>query len=821
LYNYCLFNVQIISEHSQEIGKVVVRVNIFRDHRQCIQYILPTEDNKLAQAELVAIDEAAAIPLPTVRKLMNSGTYLCFLSSTINGYEGTGRSLSLKLISQLRQQQGQAMANAAKQAGQAVVGPKSNKGERHLHEDRWKAAAAAASSSAVGAAASVRKLTELALDEPIRYSSGDPIEKWLNSLLCLDCASNGANTRLLHVMPSPKDCELYMVNRDALFSYHALSESLLQRIWALYTAAHYKNSPNDLQMLSDAPAHRLFVLLGPQRAGSSQLPDVLCVVQIAFEGFISQQSIQSEIQRGNKASGDMIPWTLSQQFNDNKFASLSGVRIVRIATHPDVQKMGYGSRAIDIICSYFRGELSLGAGRSPEVGEFGGEGAVGDEVTSADDLRQSDSDGLRGESLKPRKKLPPLMTALADRPSERLHWMGVSFGLTTQLLNFWSRKAFKTCYLRQTKNDLTGEHSCIVLKELKNIIGNGVGSHSAVGRTDERLASGWLEHFVSDYRRRLVSLMSYSFSSMETSLAITLIDPDRVLTSSAADVVTDGDDDAVAVVSPCTDAANGHSMAFKLTAQELVSVHLSQHDLKRLDLYSRNMVDHHMILDTIPVITRLLFLQRIEGVRLSFLQVAIILAVGLQHRDVDSVATELDIPASQVLAFFNKTVRKIAGRLSQLVEADIAKELAPSYRDAKGMEKKVKQMDRLAESLSEDQNRDEKEFLVKAKESKELSKHVNVDKATKVSSSIDAALAGSSKIPSRISVAVPVEPKPVKSSEGATSKKKDKKRKDVSDDGASAGIHNDNAESDQAIAADADDSIEKKKKKPKKDKSSN
>eukprot|EP01034_Spumella_vulgaris_P039742 gene39742-49114_t len=41
---------------------------------------------------------------------------------------------------------------------------------------------------------------------------------------------------------------LYCVDRDALFSYHSLSESLLQRIWALYTAAHYKNSPNDLQM---------------------------------------------------------------------------------------------------------------------------------------------------------------------------------------------------------------------------------------------------------------------------------------------------------------------------------------------------------------------------------------------------------------------------------------------------------------------------------------------------------------------------------------------------------------------------------------------
>lgn len=31
---------------------------------------------------------------------------------------------------------------------------------------------------------------------------------------------------------------------------------------ALYVASHYKNSPNDLQLMADAPSHHLFVLLG-------------------------------------------------------------------------------------------------------------------------------------------------------------------------------------------------------------------------------------------------------------------------------------------------------------------------------------------------------------------------------------------------------------------------------------------------------------------------------------------------------------------------------------------------------------------------------
>ena len=51
--------------------------------------------------EILVIDEAAAIPLPIVKNML--GNYLVFMSSTINGYEGTGRSLSLKLVKQLKE----------------------------------------------------------------------------------------------------------------------------------------------------------------------------------------------------------------------------------------------------------------------------------------------------------------------------------------------------------------------------------------------------------------------------------------------------------------------------------------------------------------------------------------------------------------------------------------------------------------------------------------------------------------------------------------------------------------------------------------------
>ena len=54
---------------------------------------------------------------------------------------------------------------------------------------------------------------------------------------------------------------------------------------ALCVASHYKNSPNDLQLMSDAPAHQLFVLLGPVDVDAKKLPEILAVVQAPREPF--------------------------------------------------------------------------------------------------------------------------------------------------------------------------------------------------------------------------------------------------------------------------------------------------------------------------------------------------------------------------------------------------------------------------------------------------------------------------------------------------------------------------------------------------------
>lgn len=92
----------IIRSTNADFKKAIVRINITRNSRQTIQYIEPSDANLLNAADLLVIDEAAAIPLATVKKML--GPYLVFMASTINGYEGTGRSLSLKLISQIQKE---------------------------------------------------------------------------------------------------------------------------------------------------------------------------------------------------------------------------------------------------------------------------------------------------------------------------------------------------------------------------------------------------------------------------------------------------------------------------------------------------------------------------------------------------------------------------------------------------------------------------------------------------------------------------------------------------------------------------------------------
>ncbi|XP_013884650.1 RNA cytidine acetyltransferase [Austrofundulus limnaeus] len=602
---------EIIQSLNPEFSKAVVRVNVFKEHRQTIQYIHPGDAVKLGQAELLVIDEAAAIPLPLVKNLL--GPYLVFMASTINGYEGTGRSLSLKLIQQLRQQSAESQ--------------QSTSAENRVTNTARLAAA--------------RTLHEASLHESIRYAPGDPVEKWLNELLCLDCLNI---PRLISGCPLPQTCDLYYVNRDTLFCYHKASEAFLQRLMALYVASHYKNSPNDLQMLSDAPAHHLFCLLPPVPPTQNSLPEVLAVVQVCLEGEISRQSILNSLARGRKASGDLIPWTVSEQFQDPDFGSLSGGRVVRIAVNPDYQGMGYGSRALQLLQMYYEGKFPA-TDESVQPNQS--------EITSV----SSEAVSLLEEVITPRKELPPLLLKLSERRAEKLDYLGVSYGLTAQLLRFWKKAGYIPVYLRQSPNDLTGEHSCVMLKEINT--------------EEDSEQSQWLSAFWKDFRRRFLSLLSYQFSRFNPSLALSILQNKK----SKEEVAT----------------VNSMGLA----------AHFTPYDLKRLELYSRNMVDYHLIMDLIPTVARIFFLKQLGDVSISAAQCAILLGVGLQHKSVDQLEKEIDLPSSQLMGLFNRLIRKVVQVFTSIQEKEIEAEMVAT---------KDVTMDPTVKSLNEDLNEAAKEF---------------------------------------------------------------------------------------------------------------
>ncbi|CAG0920051.1 unnamed protein product [Notodromas monacha] len=633
----------LVQSTNPEFNKAIIRVNVYRDHRQTIQYIHPTDGVKLGQAELVVIDEAAAIPLPLVKSLL--GPYLVFMASTINGYEGTGRSLSLKLLQQLRIQSGSS-ADKSNQNGGST-----GSGQRSLHE--------------------------VALEESIRYRPGDPVESWLTELLCLNATDPG-KLRTFETSsggcPLPEDCDLYYVNRDTLFCFHKASELFLHRLMSLYVSSHYKNSPNDLQMLSDAPAHHLFCLLPPVKPGKATLPEVLCVIQVCLEGNLSRASVKSGFAQGKKAHGDLIPWTVAQQFNDNQFPQLAGARVVRIATHPDFQNMGYGSKALALLEQYYEGKIA-----PIDVVE-----------TETSQPEDDEDDGLLNEKIGPRDDLPPLLLKLSERQAERLDYLGVSFGATESLVKFWRKAGYIPVYLRQTCNDLTGEHSCIMLKTLKDI-----------EIEDDDSVPGWLSEFWLDFRRRFANLLGSAFRKFEPKMALTILGETNKLRSQS-----------------CLETKK------QVLTKSQLEIHLSAYDVKRLELYAKNLSDFHLILDLLPTIGRLYFTGFMGDLQLSAVQSAILIGMALEFKSVEEVAGELEIEVSQLLGLFNRIIRKAVTYFNSILENSIieSSELLAEGKAAS----RVPQMVSTNQSLDDELEEAAKEIVAKQKKGKAKMKSMDL-----------------------------------------------------------------------------------------------
>ncbi len=157
-------------------------------------------------ADLLLVDEAAAIPAPLLETLLLAYPRLVF-ATTIHGYEGTGRGFEVRFRHAL---------------------------ERHTPAYR-----------------------RIELQTPIRWAPDDPVEALVARALLLD-ANPAPDARVSAARF--EDVETILFDRDAL----AQDEATLSQLFGLLVLAHYQTRPLDLRHLLDGPNLQVLAL---RRAG--------------------------------------------------------------------------------------------------------------------------------------------------------------------------------------------------------------------------------------------------------------------------------------------------------------------------------------------------------------------------------------------------------------------------------------------------------------------------------------------------------------------------------------------------------------------------
>lgn len=247
-----------------------------------VDFITPYQLLRRERADIVAVDEAAAVPLPVLYSVHQKFDRTVF-ATTIHGYEGAGRGFSIRFLKSLRED------------------PNT---DVQIYE----------------------------MKEPIRYGRGDPIEAWLFDVFLLDAEPDKLDE---------DDYELIRRRRVVYIKDIVEDERRLRPFFGIYVQAHYRNEPDDLGMLLDAPHHTA-------RALALENGKIVVSLELAEEGGLDDSSIEEAL-RGLKLPGNIIPDRFLKYWRLPEFAKLKGWRIVRIATHPEAQDMGLGTAALKMV----------------------------------------------------------------------------------------------------------------------------------------------------------------------------------------------------------------------------------------------------------------------------------------------------------------------------------------------------------------------------------------------------------------------------------------------------------------------------------------
>lgn len=239
---------------------------------------------ELPAADILLIDEAAAIPVPMLLELARR--YCCIFASTEHGYEGTGLGFQLKFQPRL-----------------SSLSP----GWRKVH-----------------------------LSTPARWSPADPLEPLVFKLLALNATPPApAVSPLVNPSATKTDRLGYRwITRNALLA----DEALLQQLFGLLTLAHYQTRPSDLRQLLDAPDLQLAVTF------RGDMP--VAVALLVREGPLPAE-LSLGVWRGQRRPrGHLLPQSLAFHGGIAEASQFIYHRVMRIVVHPHVQQLGIGSQLL-------------------------------------------------------------------------------------------------------------------------------------------------------------------------------------------------------------------------------------------------------------------------------------------------------------------------------------------------------------------------------------------------------------------------------------------------------------------------------------------
>ena len=157
--------------------------------------------DSLPFADILLVDEAAAIPLSMLERLLHHYKKIIF-STTTHGYEGTGRGFVFKFYKML-----------------SGVKPSWEKIELH---------------------------------QPIRWAVNDPLEKWIEKLLFLNLQLSVNPEKPLSI----SQCKIELIDRAGLLK----NKMKMADFFSLLVFAHYRTSPSDFKYILDNENVRLYAL---------------------------------------------------------------------------------------------------------------------------------------------------------------------------------------------------------------------------------------------------------------------------------------------------------------------------------------------------------------------------------------------------------------------------------------------------------------------------------------------------------------------------------------------------------------------------------